>query len=185
MFTSYLSVPICVVLTSRSSIAAREYPEVGVQYVSYVHTHACVCAISKVPTRRTDTRRTCDMESRRGVRISKPPKLGRAPISLPHPQCTCRNCESIRQEFATFGMQRGAFLSSLRTLSQHPFSLLRRIHRFRFIPVLPTTCHLPPPLSLSVGFPLPASVVAVADTKGRQKAIGANGVVARTRRPFD
>lgn len=41
---------------------------------------------------------------------------------------------------------------------------------------------LPPSLQL---FPLPASVVAVADAKGRQKAIGANGVVARTRRPFD
>lgn len=143
---------MCVfALTSKSSIVAREYLEVGVQYVPYVY--ACVCAISRVLTRRTNMRRTCDMESRRGARISKPSKLGRAPISFPllFPQCTCRNCESIRQEFATFGMQRGAFLSSLRTLSQHPSSLLR-IHRFRFIPVLPTIS----PLPISVAFPSPS-----------------------------
>lgn len=139
---------------SRLSITAREQFEVGVQYVPYVHTHTCVCVISRVPTRRMDTRRTCDMESRRGARISKPPKLGRAPISfpLPLPQCSYRNCENIRQEFATFGMQRGTFLSSLHTLSQHPSSLLQRIHRFRSIPVLPMSF----PLSLFTAFPSPS-----------------------------
>lgn len=43
-----------------------------------------LCAISEVPTRRTDTDRHAP-KGGRGARISKSPKLGRAPISSPSP----------------------------------------------------------------------------------------------------
>lgn len=106
---------------------------------------------------------------------------------------------SIRQESTAFGMRRGASRFSLR-------SLCRRIlpSPFRFTSAFPATC-VPPPytrtsllslslslsrlrsffISVAFSYPLCSSPMAVPDTKGRQKAIGANGLVARTRRPFD
>lgn len=114
--------------------------------------------------------------------LATPPKLGRAPISRPLPTLSHNARVATARVFGRnlpHSVCNAMHFSPLCVTS--PFSLLR----FRFHPFL--LCAPPPPRSLAVSlslqlFPVPASV---ADTKGRQKAIGANGVVARTRRPFD
>lgn len=128
-----------------------------------------------------------------------------------HPRNKRVATASIRQEFATFGMRYDASRFSLRslsislararaqrppclyTVSISPLYFLLRI--WTFPPCCPSA--LTPSLYLSFSLslfstlsrtlsrPATLSVVAVADTEGRQKAIGANGLVARTRRPFD
>lgn len=139
------------------------------------------------------------------------PTDGQAAPSAPPPQQACCNCEysagirhirhavrciSLLFAFSLYlsrARARAQRPPCLYTVSISPLYFLLRI--WTFPPCYPSA--LTPSLYLSFSLslfstlsrtlsrPATLSVVAVADTEGRQKAIGANGLVARTRRPFD